>query len=350
MPTTLQSAVESYARARNLARGTRNEYAATVKKWTQWGRAIPIKELTRRDVREFLDWVHEQAIAEKGANPGRTANKARENLRAVLSWAWEQDLLETLPRFPPSREQRDVAGRHYLTKSEINALYFATYQLKRPRGWADSFSIGRYWRSALALFFNYGLDTGSIWKATPIHEPILWRHISWDQHASDGRQKETCRWGWIYFRRVKTGKSFYRPMNRVVHEHIRNIMPQSPEPNDPVFRGGGCRPNATFVALCHLAGIRPKLDIETGQQVPWHLKDLRKTCATYYDEHIPESSIEILGHAVGGITYRHYAHRDPLAFRAIMTIPQPWAFLALVKGHDGECPCFRRAISRLPLD
>ena len=86
----------------------------------------------------------------------------------------------------------------------------------------------------------------------------------------------------------------------------------------------------------------PKLNIKTRQQFPWHLKDLRKTCATYYDEHIPESSIEILGHAVGGITYRHYAHRDPLAFRAIMTIPQPSAFLALVKGHDGECPCCRR--------
>ena len=98
-------------------------------------------------------------------------------------------------------------------------------------------------------------------------------------------------------------------------------------------------PGASSKDLC---AIRPKLDIETGQQVPWHLKDLRKTCATYYDEHIPESSIEILGHAVGGITYRHYAHRDPLAFRAIMTIPQPSAFLALVKGHDGECPCCRR--------
>src|SRR5919197_60751 len=75
---------------------------------------------------------------------------------------------------------------------------------------------------------------------------------------------------------------------------------------------------------------------------PWELKDLRKTCATYYDEHVPESSIEILGHSVGGITYRHYAHRAPLAFRAIMTLPQPTAFSALARGFDGECPCCRR--------
>jgi hypothetical protein len=50
----------------------------------------------------------------------------------------------------------------------------------------------------------------------------------------------------------------------------------------------------------------------------------------------------MLGHSVGGITYRHYAHRAPLAFKAIMTIPQPAAFSALLHGHDGECPCCRR--------
>jgi hypothetical protein len=49
-----------------------------------------------------------------------------------------------------------------------------------------------------------------------------------------------------------------------------------------------------------------------------------------------------MGHSVAGITYRHYAHRAPLAFKAIMTIPQPTAFLAMVKGYDGECPCCRR--------
>jgi hypothetical protein len=52
---------------------------------------------------------------------------------------------------------------------------------------------------------------------------------------------------------------------------------------------------------------------------------------------MPESSIEILGHSVGGVTYRHYAHRDPLAFKAIMTIPQPTAFHSLTRGFEGMC-------------
>lgn len=93
-----------------------------------------------------------------------------------------------------------------------------------------------------------------------------------------------------------------------------------------MFLGGGARPNVRFTALCQLATIKPKRNVETGEDQPWLLKDLRKTCATYYDEHLPESSIEIFGHSVGGITYRHYAHRAPLAFKAIPTMPQPLRF------------------------
>ena len=123
--------------------------------------------------------------------------------------------------------------------------------------------------------------------------------------------------------------------------------PQEPHAGGPsarrprLPRGWGA-PNARFQALCGLAGIKPRLDIESGEEEPWELKDLRKTCATYYDEHVPESSVEILGHSVGGITYRHYAHRAPLAFRAIMTLPQPSAFSAILRGGDSECPCCRR--------
>lgn len=342
MSMTFQTAVSKYLAAKRPARGTQDEYQTTLTKWNQWGGGVPIEQLERKEIREFLDWVHERATSHEGKNPGRTANKAREHLRAIMSWAWEQDLIGTLPRFPKPREQRDVAGRHYLTKAEINALYFATHKMDRPRGWNIQIPVGRYWRCALVVFFNYGVDTGTVWKSTPFHEPILWRHISWERHSPDREVKEQSPWGWLYYRRVKTGKSFYRPMNRVVHAHLRSVMPVQPQPDAPVILGGGSRPNVQFQELCQLAGIKPKLNLETNQAEPWVLKDLRKTCATYYDEHVPESSIEILGHSVGGITYRHYAHRAPLAFKAIMTLPQPSAFTALVKGFEGECPCCRR--------
>jgi hypothetical protein len=158
MATTLKAAVDGYLRAKSLARGTCNEYSSTLRKWEQWG-GVPIEELRQKDVREFLGWVYERAVAEEGTNPGRTANKAREHLRAVLSWAWEQELIDAPPRFPKPRDQRDVAGRHYLTKAEINALYFATHSMPRPRGWDSPIPVGRYWRAALVVFFNYGVDT-----------------------------------------------------------------------------------------------------------------------------------------------------------------------------------------------
>jgi len=342
MSTTLKTVVTKYLRARRPAHGTRDAYHTTLRKWKQWGSGVPIENLGRKDIREFLDWVYERAVMHEGTNPGRTANKARENLRAIMAWAWEQDLIDTLPRFPQPREQRAVAGRHYLTKAEINALYFATHKMKRPRGWNPPIPVGRYWRSALVVFFNYGVDTGTVWRSASCQEPILWRHVTWDRQSPDREVKERSPWGWLFYRRVKTGKSFYRPMNRVVHAHIKSIMPPAPDPNAPVFLGGGSRPNSRFRQLCDLAGIKPKTNVETGEDESWLLKDLRKTCATYYDAHVPESSIEILGHSVGGVTYRHYAHRGPLAFKAIMTLPQPSAFASVVNGFDGECPCCRR--------
>jgi hypothetical protein len=258
MPTTLKTSAESDLRAKGLSLATRNEYLSTLRKWERWGGGISVEQLRRKDIREFLDWVYDQAVKGGGENPGRTANKAREHLRAVLDWAWEQELIDTLPRFPAPRDQRDVAGRHDLTKAEINALDFATHKMGRPRGWDAPHPIGRYWRAALVVFFNYGVDTGTVWRSTPAHEPILWRHVIWDRKSPDREAKERSPWGWLFYRRVKTDKAFYRPMNRVVHAHIRSLMPEDPRPDAPVFLGGGARPNARFQALCSLAGIKPR--------------------------------------------------------------------------------------------
>jgi hypothetical protein len=101
---------------------------------------------------------------------------------------------------------------------------------------------------------------------------------------------------------MHSGKAFRRPMNRAVHAHLKSILPESPRREEPILLGRGVRPNARFQTLCALAGIRAKTDVETGREEPWELKDLRKTCATYSDEHVPESPVEIRGHSVGSIT------------------------------------------------
>jgi hypothetical protein len=239
MPTTIKTVAESYFRAKALSRATRNEYLSTLRKSERWGGGILVEQPWRKDIREFLDWVYEWAVKEKGTNPGRTTNKAREHLRAILYWAWEQDLIDISPRFPAPSDQRDVAGRHYLTKAEINALYFATHKMRGPRGWDAPHPIGRYRRAAFVVFCNYGVDTGTVWQSTPAHEPILWRHVIWDRKSADREAKKRSPWGWLFYRRVKTDKTFYRPMNRVVHTHLRSLMLEDPHPDAPSSLGVG---------------------------------------------------------------------------------------------------------------
>ena len=104
MPTKLNTVVSNYLRARTAALGTREAYSATVKKWEQWGQGAALEQIGRKEIRAFLDWVHERAVAQGGSNPGRTANKAREHLRAVMAWAWEQG------SWRPFRDFRNLAS------------------------------------------------------------------------------------------------------------------------------------------------------------------------------------------------------------------------------------------------
>ena len=57
--------------------------------------------------------MYENSTIRAGSNPRRTANEVRSHLRAVLSWAWEQDMVDAFPKFPKVKSQRDVAGRNY---------------------------------------------------------------------------------------------------------------------------------------------------------------------------------------------------------------------------------------------
>ena len=101
MTTTLKTAANSYLRAKALSCATRNEYVSTLRKWERCGGGIPVEQLRRKDIGEFLGWVYEQAVTDKGENPGRTAKKAREHLLAILYWAWEQEIIGAQPRFRP---------------------------------------------------------------------------------------------------------------------------------------------------------------------------------------------------------------------------------------------------------
>src|SRR5215469_1207266 len=114
MSTTLETAVTKYLSGSCPARGTRKQYRTTLTKLAQWGGGVAIENLGRKEIREFLDWVYEHAVADEGTNPGRTANKAREHLRrAVVGLGAGADrIAPTLPQAQASARRGGPALPH----------------------------------------------------------------------------------------------------------------------------------------------------------------------------------------------------------------------------------------------
>ena len=169
MPTTLKSAVQKYLGSTNPARGTRAEYSTTLKKWREWGGGVPIERIGRKEIREFLDWVYDRALANKGTNPGRTANKAREHLRAVISWAWEQDIIETPPRFPKAVPQRDVAGLA-LVFEQICDQKAVRNSLQGPLHLLDDFTV-------VTAFDRFGRRVSDVLQLPKLAGPLSVRQL-----------------------------------------------------------------------------------------------------------------------------------------------------------------------------
>ena len=67
MSIDFKDAVVEYLLAGKPARGTQDAYQATIKKWERWGKGKPIEQLRRKEIREFLDWVYEHAVMERGS-------------------------------------------------------------------------------------------------------------------------------------------------------------------------------------------------------------------------------------------------------------------------------------------
>jgi hypothetical protein len=63
MPTTLESVVTKYLRSGSPAQRTREEYATTLRKWSRWGGVVELERLGRKEMRELLDWVHQDVAS-----------------------------------------------------------------------------------------------------------------------------------------------------------------------------------------------------------------------------------------------------------------------------------------------
>lgn len=345
---SLSAATEQYHVERRSAKATRAEYRTTLRKWDAWisdssssaHRCVtpmraaadqPLAKITEEAMAAFVRWVHERAVSDAATNPGRVANKAREQLVALLHFGHEQRWLDTMPRVPKKLDQVDEAGLFFFTEDELNRLYWSTYELPAPRSWTAPHKIGAYWRAALTFFYLYGVDTQTVFRYAARGEPLRWKDIFWDRVAPTRQTKSESEFGWVFYRRTKTDKPFLRPMNREIHGHLRAIQSPTAKPDDVVFLGGSVRPCEKFQHLCRLAKLTPIVDPASGRKKPWQLKLLRKTSGTEHDANHLGAGSAVLGHSSGGpaVTERHYVNRDPVAFQSILTLPIPAAFRSI---------------------
>ncbi len=115
MRPSFTTAAEGYLRAKSLSRGSRNVSQSTLRKWSQWGHGVPIQKLPRRRAGDLLDWVYEWAVADRGRTPVGRRTRPESTCGPSCPGRGRR---WSPPRFPQPRPQRDMAGRHYLTKAE----------------------------------------------------------------------------------------------------------------------------------------------------------------------------------------------------------------------------------------
>lgn len=375
---TLVQAVEGYLDATQSSDATRVEYRTTLRRYQEWvddegrepenaltidvsdhrsTRPVVTHELTRDTLRQFLEWVHARAKLEGGTNPGRTANKRRANISAVLNWACDEGKIETVPRMPAKFKEQQAAGLYYLEHDEIDRLYYAAAKL-RLRQWVSptGISLRSYWQGAIAFFFSYGVDMGLVFASKRNHKPLLVRHVAFSSRCPDRSTKIDTPWGSIFYERGKTKKKRLLQMNKEVCLHLLFLIPMPAQVHDvissrvkeastidellggsgfevpeamldtPIFRGGSTKPSKLFKRLLKLGRIPKKINQETGEQSDFTSRDLRKTASTWHDENCPGAGSAILGHALPGsaaVTAKHYSNTSPLAAKSIMTIAQP---------------------------
>ncbi len=303
-------------------------------------------ETTTAELKEFRNWVQQRA---KGKNPSRTANKQLSCLKTVLTWLHEEEGTQP-PHFPKPLKTQSVADKLYLSLDELDRLYDATTRASWPTVNGSLKPLwhppGVYWRCLLALYFNYGFDTQMLTAYAADKQPLCWRHIRWAPEYPGDDSNATNDHGWLWYVRTKTAgakpEPLVMPLNACVAAHLKSIAPPNGcDPDARLFDFPRCRKSldVQWSALCHVANVRPKPDLHTGQERKYLLKHLRKTCSTYHETNMPGVSPLILGHAkraLSEITYRHYAHPAMALVEALNSLTQPSTFARIFETEDPQ--------------
>ena len=214
-----------------------------------------ITEITRKDIKEL--------IRVKARTSPIAANRLLSLIGKIFNWAVKEELIEASPAIQIDRPGQEVERERSLTADEIKIAWEAFDRLGYP------------WGHLFKMLLITGQRRGEV------------AGMKWSEITADGWR--------LPAERAKKGKGHLVPLSSLAREVLDGV----PQIGELVFRSahadqplqGWSRAMRRLHSLC-------------GPMEPWHLHDLRRTCAS----HLRSLGIDrlivskLLNHAEGGIT------------------------------------------------
>jgi integrase len=199
-----------------------------------WGER-PIATLKRLDVLELIRIVRKDAPV--------AANRLLAYLKTFFAWAVDQELIEASPAASVKHPAKELRRDRVLSEPEIAAI------------WQACGSLGAFGR-AFKLMLITGARRSEVGAMT-------WREVNLAERL------------WILPReRTKASRALEVPLPDLA----LSVLAECPELGEFIFTINGTRP---VTGWSRPKRILDKVLAESGTEIaPWHVHDLRRTCAT----------------------------------------------------------------------
>jgi len=255
----------------------------------------PISEIRRADINQLIKLLRKHAPIQ--------ANRVLSYLKRFFAWAVDEELLEASPAAAVKKPAKENTRDRVLSEAEIRAIWLACGELG---------AFGR----AFKLMLLTGQRRNEVARMT-------WGEL-------DAKQKI-----WTLSReRTKADRAHEIPLSATA----TSIIVECPKLGNFVFSSG-----RSTSAISGWSNAKAKLDMIAAQAMagdslaPWHLHDLRRTCATYLAKSGTDRVVisKILNHAEGGVTSLYERHSYDQEKRRALDL---WAerLKVIVEGREGE--------------
>lgn len=365
---TLSKAFKRYRLPMMAARSpdTIGEYETHIRRWEEFWRAVAtgwrsktglelqrriihpaLSEVSRTDLLAWREWLAEHP--KEFSN--RNINKHLGSLQAIADSAIEEGAIQAFPRLAPL--EAAAAGRKiHLAYEEADRLKRACAVATWPTGLLHP--PGLYWETLVVGFCVYGFRTQEQVKYEQGPRSLDWSDIRLQAETPHPDGKAVHPLGWLVYTPQKQKRLKPEPLVLPIVEayrvHLDAIRPPKAEGMVFPFPAHSVEFYDQWGRIREAAGIRPKPNLD-GSQPEYNICDLRKTAATWLNNHgatigSPAIGDRITGHAAdrspdkqlqSRVSATHYDFAEDRVLRALTTLPLPSSFaqpLHLRKGRQ----------------